>query len=327
MTDDLTAQLGLRKAARVFAGTAFGAHLPALEKLALDRMSQHGTFPRWLEAIATLTQSTPWSVELNAEAPLATCDGRKLKERELEALKVLCPFKKGPFRLAGTLIDSEWRSDFKWQRLKEHGVQWTGKNVLDVGTGNGYFLYRIAGEGASFALGLEPSSLFACQFMALQKFYACEKAALLPVKCEQMPLSSPAFDLVMSMGVLYHRRSPLDHLRQLLAFLKPGGELVLETLVTPGPLGHALLPDGRYAEMPNVWFLPSIETLVSWLVRMGATEIRAGAPVPTTSEEQRATDWSTGKSLKDFLDPKDPAFTVEGHPAPTRVIVTARKPL
>ena len=56
------------------------------------------------------------------------------------------------------------------------------------------------------------------------------------------------------MGVLYHRRSPIDHLLELKGCLQTGGELVLETLVIDGGLGEVLVPENRYAKMRNVWF-------------------------------------------------------------------------
>ncbi len=62
------------------------------------------------------------------------------------------------------------------------------------------------------------------------------------------------------MGVLYHRRSPVDHLYQLKSTLRPSGELVLETLIIDGDEQTVLLPKDRYARMrSNVWFIPSVE--------------------------------------------------------------------
>ena len=46
-----------------------------------------------------------------------------------------------------------------------------------------------------------------------------------------------AFDTVFSMGVLYHRKSPIEHIEQLRNQLKDDGELVLETLVIDGGVG------------------------------------------------------------------------------------------
>ena len=125
------------------------------------------------------------------------------------------------------------------------------------------------------------------------------------------------------MGVLYHRRSPLEHLLELRGALRPGGELVLETLVIEGPEGASLLPAGRYAKMRNVWFIPTPQTLAGWLQRCGFRDVRIIDVSVTTTEEQRATEWMRFESLSDYLDPGDPSRTIEGHPAPRRAILTA----
>ncbi len=39
--------------------------------------------------------------------------------------------------------------------------------------------------------------------------------------------------------------------------LAPGGELVLETLVVEGDENTVLVPGDRYAQMRNVYFIPS----------------------------------------------------------------------
>jgi tRNA (mo5U34)-methyltransferase len=43
----------------------------------------------------------------------------------------------------------------------------------------------------------------------------------------------------------------------------------------------------------------------------------------TTVSEQRSTEWMTFESLREALDPADSTLTVEGWPAPHRVVVTA----
>ena len=106
--------------------------------------------------------------------------------------------------------------------------------------------------------------------------------------------------------------------------LKPGGELVLETLVIDGGLGEVLLPEARYARMRNVWFLPSCETLVAWLKRCGFVDMRVVDVSVTTTAEQRSTAWMPFESLQDCLDPSNPALTVEGLPAPKRAIIIAK---
>ena len=61
------------------------------------------------------------------------------------------------------------------------------------------------------------------------------------------------------------------------------------------------------------------------LERCGFTDIRVVDSTRTTVEEQRSTDWMTFESLADFLSPTDHTRTVEGHPAPLRAMLLARK--
>ena len=107
------------------------------------------------------------------------------------------------------------------------------------------------------------------------------------------------------------------------ALLRPGGELVLETLVIDAPDGRVLVPKNRYARMRNVWFLPSLPLLETWLGRSGFDDVRTVDVSATTSDEQRATDWMPFESLAAALDPDDPGRTIEGHPAPLRALVIA----
>ena len=65
--------------------------------------------------------------------------------------------------------------------------------------------------------------------------------------------------------------------------------------------------------------------LVSWMKRCGYRAVRLVDVTTTTVEEQRSTAWMRFESLADFLDPDNAALTIEGHPAPQRAIVTARR--
>jgi tRNA (mo5U34)-methyltransferase len=201
--------------------------------------------------------------------------------------------------------------------------------VLDVGGGNGYHAWRMAGAGASFVLVIDPSPRFFWQFRAVRHFVGDadgQRTHFLPVGIEEVPEGLAFFDTVFSMGVLYHRPSPLEHLLQLRDSLRPGGELVLETLVVKGDEMTVLLPGERYAAMPNVYFLPSSSALCQWLERCGFINVRVVDEAVTTTEEQRTTDWMTFQSLADFLDPDDTARTREGYPAPRRAVIIANRP-
>jgi tRNA (mo5U34)-methyltransferase len=239
-------------------------------------------------------------------------------------LKALMPWRKGPWNLLGVEIQTEWHSDWKWQRIEPHISPLEGRQVLDIGTGNGYFLFRMLGAGASLALGIDPTRIFLYQFHAAQRLLPANGAYLLPLRSEHLPAFG-CFDTVFCLGVLYHRRSPIDHIQELMSYLRPGGELVLETLVVPGDINTILVPPERYAKMANVWFLPSTEALENMLRKVGLENVRTVDVSQTTTAEQRATEWMTFHSLADFLDPNDPSRSIEGHPAPLRATLVATK--
>ena len=147
----------------------------------------------------------------------------------------------------------------------------------------------------------------------------------MPAACEDLPQNMQAFDTVFSMGVLYHRRAPMDHLLELKQLLKPDGQLVLETLVIEGDENTVLVPGERYGRMGNVWFIPSVAALTRWLEKMRFRDIKVIDVCTTTIEEQRSTEWMKFQSLQDFLDPNDSRKTVEGYPAPMRAVLTAQR--
>lgn len=233
------------------------------------------------------------------------------------------PWRKGPFDLFGIAIDTEWRSNLKWDRLKGH-VELRDRNVLDIGCGNGYYGWRMLSAGARRVVGLDPFLLYVAQHEAIRR-YAGPSAPnyVLPVSDEVIPERLNAFDVTFSMGVLYHRSSPIDHLQKLRASLRPGGQVVLETLVIESSESTVLVPQGRYAKMRNVWFIPSVSMLQTWLSRTGFRDIVVVDVSRTSTAEQRRTEWMTYESLADFLNPEDDRQTIEGYPGPVRAVLTA----
>lgn len=297
---------------------------PCLEDAFLDSL-RHGDFPRWRRLAAGLPALTPGQIDLGAIVRAgAAADGDAGSLATLEsALRELIPWRKGPFELFGIGIDSEWRSDLKWDRLAGTLGSLEGKQILDVGCGNGYHCYRMVEAGADLALGLEPHLPYVGQFLAIDRYLETQPVHVLPLSLEQMPDTGPVFDLVFSMGVLYHARSPFDHLLQLRRCLRQGGQVVLESIVVPGQAGYALTPEDRYARMRNVWFLPSVDTMTLWLRRCGFTDIHLIDRTRTDASEQRQTDWMPFDSLAQSLQPGDPERTLEGYPAPYRAILMA----
>ena len=301
--------------------------LPA--QLRAWQQQPHGEFHKWQRVIQQLPTLTATHIDLRTKVELGHAEeantGEQARIRGL--LKQLMPWRKGPFDLFGVHIDTEWRSDWKWDRVAPHISDLTGRTVLDIGCGSGYHLWRMLGAGAELAVGIDPGELFVSQFRAVRKFVPAELAQrieLLPLGIEHMP-KLQAFDTVFTMGVLYHRRSPIDFLQQCIDQLRKGGELILETLVIDGDENTVLVPGERYAQMPNVWFLPSSAALCHWLERLGMRNVRVVDECLTTVEEQRTTEWMESHSLADFLDPNDHSKTIEGYPAPKRAVIVAEK--
>ena len=288
----------------------------------------HGDIERWHGALTRLPEIDGVNADLEQAAVTLSAPtvSAATRDQAEAALRGLMPWRKGPFDFFGVHIDTEWRSDWKWDRVAPYLSDLRGRRILDVGCGSGYHCWRMYGDGAARVIGIDPGLLFLFQFLSVKRYVGEAPVDLLPVRMEDLPAGLEAFDTTFSMGVLYHRRSPLDHLLELKGTLRRGGELVLETLVVDGPEGYSLMPEDRYGQMRNVWFLPSCDTLMRWLDRTGFRNARIVDVTETTIEEQRATDWMRFQSLADFLDPDDPTRTIEGYPGPKRATVIAEKP-
>ena len=249
----------------------WGESLPELLTQQLRR-ERWGDMPEWEETLKRLPEIDPLTVEIRDRVSIGDSSlmdkGRRLA---LQAtLMGLHPWRKVPYNLFGMHLNTEWRSDWKWDRVLPHLDSLENRLVLDVGCGNGYHCWRMLGAGAQRVIGIDPSVKFVFQFQAIKNFAGKDLPVdVLPLGIEHMPEKLAAFDTVFSMCILYHRRSPMAHLRELKELLRPGGQLVLETLVIQGPEGMVLVPEGRYAKMPNVWFLPSPDSLISWMRKNG----------------------------------------------------------
>lgn len=301
-----------------------------LAKLTAAKLADdfHGKMPLWQQALAGLPPIKPSFIELKQQVKIGTAEDLAPynKQAFIEQVKTFHPWRKGPYWLFDLHIDTEWRSDWKWDRVLPHISSLADRTVLDVGGGNGYHGWRMAGQGAKMVMGIDPTLVFSMQYQVMQHFIQSDKHFVLPIGIEDMPKNLQLFDTVFSMGVLYHRRSPLKHLLELRHCLRSGGELVLETLIIDGEEGMSLIPENRYAKMRNVWFIPSVATMLLWLRKCGYQNVRCVDENQTTVEEQRATEWMTFESLSDFLDPADINKTIEGYPAPKRALFVANAP-
>ncbi|HKX57717.1 MAG TPA: tRNA 5-methoxyuridine(34)/uridine 5-oxyacetic acid(34) synthase CmoB, partial [Xanthomonadales bacterium] len=259
------------------------AWLQALCEQAEQRLEQHehGDLPRWRAALEALPDL---AVSMQADQSEPSFGAPAEDQPALaETLMQLHPWRKGPLCLGGCHIDTEWRSDWKWNRLARQ-VQWQDTRVLDIGCGNGYFGWRMLAAGARLVVGVDPTLVFVMQWLACRHFAGPQPNFVLPLGIEDLPglgasetdptvttdKDLAGMDVVCSMGVLYHRRDHIEHLQQLRQLMRPGGQLVLETLVLPqAQASEILIPEERYARMRNVWAVPGTEVLQHWVAEAG----------------------------------------------------------
>ena len=297
--------------------------LQAITQQVIDNINQ-GDLPKWLTALSELPEMGVDSVSLDLDSVTAAGTPTQNEAEVLQTqLEHLHPWRKGPFQLFDTYIDTEWRSNMKWSRIEPHLPDLSYKSVLDVGCGNGYYLLRMAQQKPELLLGIEPGLLQNVQFWAVNQ-YIKSQAGILPLKMEHMPEHMQCFDVVFSMGVLYHRKSPIGHLEHLKSMLVKDGTLILETIVVDGDEHTCLIPKDRYAQMRNVWFLPSTDMLCLWLERIGMKNIEVIDVSTTTPEEQRSTEWMRFHSLPEFIN-KETGQTIEGYDLPKRAIIKAQR--
>jgi len=285
---------------------------------------------KWMEwkNIAPLREALnalpDFRAEISPENTVTLRNGGEIDAAELEKVaRMMMPWRKGPFDLFGLLIDTEWRSDMKYNFLRPH-FDLHGKKVADIGCNNGYYMFRFLEDAPAKMVGFDPSALFKTQFDLINRF-AQTKIVYELLGVEHLPYYEEKFDVIFCLGVLYHRSDPVAMLKALRQGLAEGGEVYLDTFIIDGDDPVALCPSESYSKISNVYFVPTLKALENWCIRAGFKKFEVLGTVVTTPDEQRKTDWIESQSLEDFLDPADNSKTVEGYPAPKRGYVRIKK--
>jgi len=242
-----------------------------------------------------------------------------------QCLEEFIPWRKGPFEIFGTHIDAEWRSNLKWDRVKKVLPDLKYKKICDVGCNNSYYMYRMLEQEPEFVLGIDPMIKYYFNYLLLQRFAAEPNVHYDLLGVEHMNLFENFFDVVFFMGIIYHRRNPVQTLMDINKSMKKGGTVILEVSGIDGDEPYCLFPEDRYMKARGYWFLPTWKAMENMLKKTNFTEIETFDKFPLDFHEQRKTDWSRWESLEDFLDPDDPSKTVEGYPAPHRIYIKAVK--
>lgn len=270
------------------------------------------------EALDSLEEGK-WEVELGDAIKINGKEPNNLNE----IAKLMMPWRKGPFELFDTFIDSEWKSNIKYNLLRKH-FNLKDKRVADIGCNNGYYLFRMQEDKPKSLVGFDPSALYKTQFDFINHFVKSDIIYEL-LGVEHLEFYEEKFDTIFCLGVLYHRSDPVAMLKSLYRGLDSEGEVILDTFYIQGDDEVCLCPESSYSKIPNIYFVPTIKALKNWCKRAGFSGFEVLETSITSSDEQRKTPWIEGQSLEDFLDKDDKSKTVEGYPAPMRVYVKLNK--
>lgn len=279
------------------------------------QLENHPLYAR-INALKKLDLRTHFS--LNKSVKIQS--NQKAKNEILELAKELKPWRKGPFSIDELYIDSEWQSFIKFDILKPFLSEISGKIVADVGCNNGYYMFKMLEFSPAKLVGFDPSVKYRLQFELINTL-AKQPLEYELLGVENLPFYKHKFDVIVCLGVLYHRSDPLKMLKELKKSLRNGGVVFLDTLFIEDEREIALIPRKTYSKISNIFFIPSILALRNWCERAGFKNFEILATKITTKDEQRKTEWIDSYSLEKFLDPNDENFTCEGYEAPKRVYV------
>lgn len=287
----------------------------------------HGSFKKWENTLGKLPcVETNYLNILNASIVI----GKKseISEDQLGSLEAellnLNPWRKGPFNIFGLYIDSEWRSDKKWERIEDYLPSAKNMRICDIGCSNGYYSYKLLKLEPELIVGMEKTALYVIQFLAT-KYYAKKVQELIVLPCSSEDFDSKIidFDLVLSMGILYHAKDPNHHINSINKLVKKNGYIILETIISNSSDNINIKKNQTYAGMKNIGTIFTRNNLIDLLSKNGFKNIEIANDSFTNSHEQRRTKWMQGKSFKDFT--LQNGKTLEGYPPVCRSIFVAQK--
>lgn len=235
----------------------------------------------------------------------------------------LLPWRKGPFRLGDLVIDAEWRSDKKWDRLNPAALNLQNKIVADVGCNNGYYLFRIALAGAQNVTGFDPTHKYKTQFD-----FVAAHAPRLPIDFrlegwQALSNFPDHFDTIFLMGINYHEPHPPDIYHACRSALKKDGLLVCESVVAAYPENLTIYPPGKYFGIGGVYGVPTPAAIAADLEQCGFGSVSIQHIHLMSPDEQRATQFSPQRSFQDFRNAD--GTSTEGYPLLHRAALTAKK--
>lgn len=161
-----------------------------------------------------------------------------------------------------------------------------GMSVLDVGAANGAACFEVERRGVSRVVAVDIDSGTDFGFERTRDFLG-SRAEFIRASIYELPeLLSAQFDLVFFFGVLYHLRHPLLALDKLHRLVRPGGSVLIETVVCDDEIPELsdrpaalFYPRDELNGDASNWFAPTVQGLIDWCETSGfAVELRVRRP-------------------------------------------------
>ncbi|TCV83400.1 class I SAM-dependent methyltransferase [Sulfurirhabdus autotrophica] len=163
--------------------------------------------------------------------------------------------------------------DARHQEITSEAIQYgmlpqtlEGKQVLDVGCWSGGDLLVLAGLGGQVT-AMEEHPVASRATRRLVELLGLDTPVVVESLYADRQEWAGRFDYAYCSGVIYHVTDPMLLLRILFAYLKPGGEVFLETKATTGE-GSVCSYSGTVEKGWN-WYAPNETALGRWLVDVG----------------------------------------------------------
>jgi tRNA (mo5U34)-methyltransferase len=195
-----------------------------------------------------------------------------------------------------------------------------GRSVLDVGAWNGFFSFEARRRGAARVLATDSFTWRHPVFRGREAFELARATLNADVESREIDVSdlSPEsvgqFDIVLYLGVFYHRYDAIEALARVSRLARE--LLIVETLLDLRTLDRpamAFYPGNEIDNDPTNWWGPNEHCVVALLRGLGFGEIEQSAH-PTTEKRAIFHAW---RSAEARLRPPNEDERLKPMPAPT----------